>query len=117
MGIRRWVPPGAARPPAMRNAAEAFGGVTIVAFNECISARWIFLHPLQPGADALQVPGDVEILQRGFGPAHLRGLRAVLLDHALPGALAVQRAQLGKERARVEDGRGDHVTEERDDER
>lgn len=26
----------------MMNAAEAFGGLTIVAFNECISARWIF---------------------------------------------------------------------------
>ncbi len=79
-------------PCAPERSSEA---LVSVLFPTCFCSA-IDNHEIVPltSADALQVAWDVEILQREFGPAHFHGLRAVLLDHPLPTAIAIQRAQL-----------------------
>src|SRR6266511_878540 len=62
-----------------------------------------------PGPDALEVVGDVEVGERGRRPLDLDGLRAVRLHHPLAASIAVEGAQLAEERTPVEDRRRQHL--------
>src|SRR3954451_16892861 len=59
-------------------------------------------------ADAVQVFGHVEIGEPLRRPGQLLRLTAVAPDHALSASLVVERAQLGEELARIEDGWRQH---------